>query len=120
MATGQIRPLLERLQQTAEHNGEQAGRCQVLAQDADGQLREMIRGLADVDDRLQDVNALGQQIAVAMQEQEQVIGLLDEQVQGAVADVAQSAQRTREVERLGTSLHEQAAALIQLARYFDR
>lgn len=120
VATGQIRPLLERLQQTAEHNGEQAVRCQVLTQDADGQLREMIRGLADVDDRLQDVNALGQQIAVAMQEQEQVIGLLDEQVQGAVADVAQSAQRTREVERLGTSLHEQAAALIQLARYFDR
>lgn len=120
VATGQIRPLLERLQQAAARNGEQAGRCQALAQDTDGQLREMLQGLADVDERLQGVNALGQQIAVAMQEQEQVIGLLDEQVQGAVADVAQSADKAREVERLGDSLHEQAAALIQLARYFDR
>lgn len=120
VATGQIRPLLERLQQAAARNGEQAGRCQALAQDTDGQLRQMLHGLEDVDERLQGVNALGQQIAVAMQEQEQVIGLLDEQVQGAVADVAQSADKAREVERLGASLHEQAAALIQLARYFDR
>jgi aerotaxis receptor len=120
VATAQIRPLLERLQQAAARNGEQAGRCQALAQDTDGQLREMLQGLKDVDERLQGVNALGQQIAVAMQEQEQVIGLLDEQVQGAVADVAQSADKAREAERLGASLHEQAAALIQLARYFDR
>ena len=119
-ATARIRPLLDRLEQANGRNREVAQRCEQLAQASAQQVQGVDAALTSVAERLQGVDRLGQQIAVAMHEQEQVVQLLDEQLQGNVDAIGRSAQQARVAEGVGGELMRQSEGLLSLARYFDR
>ncbi|KPA96218.1 hypothetical protein PF70_03738, partial [Pseudomonas asplenii] len=76
--------------------------------------------LSAVAGQLQSVDSLGQQIAVAMHEQEQVVQLLDEQLQGNVEAIGRSVEQARRVEGVSGELTRQSESLLSLAHYFDR
>jgi len=119
-ATARIRPLLERLQQANGRNREVARQCEELARASAGQVHNVTAALASVAERLDGVDSLGRQIAVAMHEQEQVVQLLDEQLQGNVDALGRSAGQARVAQGVGDELKRQAEGLLNLARYFDR
>ncbi|OLS60238.1 methyl-accepting chemotaxis protein [Pseudomonas putida] len=119
-ATARIRPLLERLEQANGRNREVARHCEELARAGAGRVQEVASALSAVAGQLQGVDSLGQQIAVAMHEQEQVVQLLDEQLQGNVEAIGRSVEQARVAEGLGGELKLQSENLLSLARYFDR
>ena len=119
-ATARIRPLLERLQQANGRNREVARQCEELARVSAGQVQGVSEALASVAGQLDGVDSLGRQIAVAMHEQEQVVQLLDEQLQGNVDALGRSAGQARVAQGVGDELKRQAEGLLNLARYFDR
>ncbi|SDT36143.1 aerotaxis receptor [Pseudomonas asplenii] len=119
-ATARIRPLLERLEQANGRNREVARQCEELARAGADRVQEVASALSAVAGQLQSVDSLGQQIAVAMHEQEQVVQLLDEQLQGNVEAIGRSVEQARRAQGVSEELTRQSEGLLSLARYFDR
>ncbi|MFF7705917.1 methyl-accepting chemotaxis protein [Pseudomonas sp. NPDC007930] len=118
-ATQGVQPLLAQLQAANQHS-QQAGRqCLALAEDGTRQMRAVTGQLAQLDEALAEVRQMSDHIAAAMQEQEAVVGMLDERAHHAASAVAGSADQARAAQALVQGLNGQVQALQRLAGEFE-